>query len=665
MRKRIFMIILIATSVFIAGMTTVSADTVIGHTIRVGGDNRRPPYQYINDNGIYKGFSIDIMNAIAIEMLFDIEFKPMPWYEVIPYLKKGHIDIVLGMPDSYNINNSYILSDPYLTISDAIFVRYDNNYIVDLEDLSSVRVAVQKDNYPPELLRYVESDKLHYVDNQQQGILLLMMGKIDAFVGDRLVGMYTIQKWKQTDFIKIVGAPIQTAEHCFMMQSENEDIIKLINTGLASIKKNGTYEKIYNKWFGEIIQTPAEIRREITKNALAFLGIGVLVFLVVLRMNQLLKREIKKRTWELEEANNQLIAKNERIIKEDIYKKQILNSLFSAMITLEQDGTVGFCNTKARDLLKLVDEGEIEGKSVYRTGLDKFIDFQHVKDVLENRTSFINNESKLDIQNEEKVFRYYVNRLTDTKRELGGVLISIKDITEEKKMLQYLYHKDKMSSLGQLMANIAHEIRNPLMSIKTFTDLMPEKINSERFRQKFLEYVPRELDRINNLINDLLDYARPQVTHKEEFSLYYLIKEVLGLFETKFRKERVELDVSIQKDIIIYGNRKQIKQVLINLILNSMDAMKKAPKLSLSTETVDGKCVLSVCDNGIGIPKQYIDKVKEPFFTLKKDGVGLGLSICYEFIRENGGEIQIESEENVGTCIKITLPARKGEKVYE
>jgi len=645
--------------------SSVMADTSVDKAIRVGGDNHRPPYQYINDNGIYKGFSIDIMNSIAIEMLFDAEFRPMPWYEVTSSLEKGEIDVILGMAKSTYFSSIYEFSDPYMDISDAIFVRYDNNYIIDLEDLSSLRVAVQKDNYPQELLNYVDKASLNYVDNQQQGILLLMMGTIDAFVGDKLVGMYTIQKWKQTNFIKIVGAPIQAVEYCFVAKTENEKLIKLINKGLVSIKSNGTYEKIYNKWFGEIIQTPAEIDKEITQKVLIVIGIGIIIFIFILRINQLLKKEIKKRTWELEETNNKLIETNEKIIKEDIYKKQILNSLFSAMITLEQDGTVGFCNTNAKKLLQLVGSEEIEGKSIYETSLDKFIDFQHVRDVLGNEISFINSESELETPYGERIFRYYVNRLIDTKEELGGVIISIKDITEEKKMQKSLHHKDKMCSLGQLMANIAHEIRNPLMSIKTFTELLPEKISNDKFRRRFLEYVPQELDRINYLVTDLLDYARPQVTRKEKFYLNQLVDEVLGLFNTKINKEKVMLSIDISDDTRVYGDRNQIKQVLINLILNSIDAMNKNPQLKIYSKLYNSTCTLSICDNGIGIPKQYINHVMDPFFTLKKNGTGLGLSICYEFIMENSGEIYIESEENVGSCVSITLPTEKEGKIYE
>src|SRR5690554_4306238 len=133
-------IFFIVTILSLISVSTVYATTTVDYTIKVGGDNHRPPYQYINDNGIYKGFSIDIMNAIAIEMLFDVEFKPMPWYEVISSLQKGEIDIVLGMTDSHHLNKTYRLSDSYLNISDAIFVRYDNKYIIDLEDLSAVRV---------------------------------------------------------------------------------------------------------------------------------------------------------------------------------------------------------------------------------------------------------------------------------------------------------------------------------------------------------------------------------------------------------------------------------------------------------------------------------------------------------------------------------------------
>lgn len=660
MGKRYVFILCIIIIIFSLNVSHVIANPNLNRAIRIGGDNHLPPYQYINDNGIYKGFSVDIMNAIAIEMGLDIELHPMPWYLITSSMHKGEIDAILGMtrPDYYK--NKYLFSNPYITMSSGIFARYDNKHVVDLEDLSSVRVAVQKDNCPQEILKYVDQKALTYVDNQQQGILLLMMGKVDAFVGDRLVGMYTIQKWKQTNFIKIVGEPIAVTEYCFVTNKENTQLIHLLNTGLEKIRDNGTYEKIYNKWFGEIIRTPEEIRKEIFNKVLIVLGAAAAVFIIIIRLNQLLKREIRKRTRELAEANKQLIENNEKIRKEYLYKKQVLDSIYSGLLTLEQDGLINFCNTNARKFLQEINCEEIVGKNIYETSMDKLINFKHVEGALVNGAAYIDREKEITVNQEERVIRYYVYPLKGTREEPSGAIISFRDVTNEKRMQKSLIQKDKMSALGQLVATIAHEIRNPLMAIKTFTDILPDKIDNERFRERFLKYVPRELERIQCLVVDLLEYARPRKAVKEQFQLKELINEIITLFRNKFREHSVELIIAIPDGVNICADRQQIKQVLINLILNSMEATKANGTINISAQVQREKCVITISDNGEGIPKHFIHQVMNPFFTLKRNGTGLGLSICYELVKENGGEIHITSSEKKGTTIDITLPMPKG-----
>lgn len=661
MTKKLFISLIIILIIFNITVFQINGEPLINKSIRIGGDNHAPPYQYLNDNGIYKGFSVDIMNAVAIEMGLDIEFKPMPWYQLQSSIQKSEIDVILGMANSPYLESICQLSDPYINISNAIFVRYDNNHIVNLEDLSYVRVAVQKDNCPQEVLNHVDPESLIFVENQQQGILLLMMDKADVFVGDKLIGLYTIQKWKQTNFIKIVGEPIHEMGYSFAVKPEDQEYIELFDIGLNNIKKNGIYGKIYNKWFGELIKTPSEVRSELIKKVIIVLVFILGLFLIVLRMNQLLKIQVKKRTSDLAEANNQLLEYNEQIIKQDLFKKQILNSLFSSMITLENDGIISFYNINAKKLLNTVESKGVLGKSIYDTCLGKFIDFQHVRDVLENNISFCQHEKKVIINQVERIYSYYVNSLIDSHGELGGAIISIKDVTEEKRMQKSLLHKDKMSALGRVVAVMAHEIRNPLTAINTFTELLPEKIDNEKFRDRFLEYVPKELDRINYLVTDLLEYARPSMARKEKFILKYLVDEVIGLYKEEFNEKKIKIKIDIPCDIKVFCDRQQIKQVLVNLILNSIDAVNKNPCLSISATLNVSKCIIKVCDNGAGIPNKYIKKVMEPFFTLKKTGTGLGLSICYEYIKENDGEIYIESKENTGTCVSIMIPAEKGD----
>ncbi|KJS88352.1 MAG: hypothetical protein JM58_00840 [Peptococcaceae bacterium BICA1-8] len=661
--KNVSMLFLIYLLLFHYFLSPLSAEPIIPHSIKVGGDNHLPPYMYVNDNGIYKGFSVDIIQSIAIELGLDLELHPMPWYLIPSSMDKGEIVVILGMNQSNSFSDLYNYSEPYLTISEGIFIRQDNNYIVNLEDLASARVAVQKGNIPGSLLKYIDKDALVYVDNQQQGILLLMMGRIDAFVGNRTVGLYTLQKWKQTNFIKLVGVPIEPVKYSFAFKKDEQKLLALFNEGLKGIKANGTYEKIYNKWFGEIIQTPKEIWQDIVYKIIGGLFIIFVIFLIVLRGNQLLKKEIKKRTLELAEANETLKQQNLKILKEHHLKEQILDSIISGVITIEKNGMISFINNKAKNTLQFFDEiSEMEGLHYSKTSIKKFIEEKYVIQALKEGKPHINNEKSVEINEEEVIIKYSIYPLKDPGEEASGAIISFRDITQEKKLQENLIRKDKMQSLGQLVAVIAHEIRNPLMAIKTFIDLIPNKIENKRFQHKLIQYVPAELDRLNQLVTHLLEYAKPRPSEKAEFKIKTLLNELLVLFNKKLKERNINLVIEADEDALVFADKQQLKQILINLILNSIQAFQKEGFLKIAIHENEKGCTIEVTDNGCGIPKTYLNKVTDPFFTLKEDGSGLGLSICYQLIKEHGGDISIFSKEKEGTTVYLFLPFNKGRR---
>lgn len=660
MKDKILKLILWSFLIFIGCSQSLYADQIIQRSIKVGGDNHLPPYEYINDNGIYKGFNVDIMRAVAIQVGLDIELKPMPWYMLPIAMDNGEIEAIQGINASQQYDDLYDFSIPYLTTSRGIFVRQNNNYIANLEDLSCVRVAVQKGNVPNKVLKYVDRDTLIYVDNQQQGILLLMMGNIDAFVGNRLVGSYTIQKWRQTNFIKIVGEPIEPAQYAVAVKKGNQELLNLFNSGLKEIKDNGTYEKIYNKWFGEIIQTPAEMWRSIVKKILWGSTIILGAFLLILRGNQVLKTEVKKRTAELDEANKQLLEKNQRIEKDDKLKEQILESVFHGIITLEEEGVIHFANTQAKFWLEHLGEGEIIGKQAKETPVRKIIDSAHLGQVFMSGNSLLNQEKLIVLNDEKKVFGYSIYPLKYHHNELSGAIISFRDITRDKIIQDTLIRKDKMQSLGKLVATIAHEIRNPLMAIKTFVELIPTKWENEKFRQKLFRYVPQELERLNSLVTSLLEYAKPRQACKEELKINEMLTEVLTLFESKLKENNIELLTNVPGVIIVYADRQQLKQILINLILNAVQSMEGKGILEVNVIPKEKETYIEIKDTGAGIAAKFLGRVMDPFFTLKEDGTGLGLSISYQLIKEHGGEIYINSKENEGTIVSVVLPNKKG-----
>ncbi|PAB59605.1 transporter substrate-binding domain-containing protein [Anaeromicrobium sediminis] len=630
------------------------ADSQVEKTIKVAGDNHLPPYHYVNDNGIYKGFSVDIIRAIAIEKELDIELYPMPFYSI---MDNHNIDMILGIEREKEYPNIYEFSSPYLEISNCIFVKKNNKFIADIEDLASVKVGIQRGNIPKELKQYIREDSVEYVENQQQGILLLMMGKIDAFVGNRITGLYTIQKFKQTNFIKIVGKPIAPIKYSFAFKKGNHDLVKTINEGLEEIKNDGIYDKIYNKWFGEIIQTPLEIKMNIFKRIFWALIIVMIIVFVVLRANQILKREVMKKTEELVKLNNSLLESNKKIEKEYILRQQIFNSVYHGIVTINKDGIINFVNLKAEEI---IGENSTLNKNINDTNIMKIISKIELENVLVLGRTYLNKEKTIHINNERIVLRYSVYSLNDENDKCIGAVITLVDITKEKKIQEKLIQKDKMHVLGEFMAMVAHEIRNPLASIKTFIDLIPEKLENKKFRERLLYYVPLELDRMNGLVTDLLDYVSLKKMDKMEVDIGKLILEVLVLFENKIEKNSISVISKIEENVTIYADRKQIKQVIINLILNSIQAMnKKEGKIEVLCYSTPLCCIVKIIDNGVGIKKEKLSRVIEPFFTDKEKGTGLGLAICYEIIKEHGGQFEIISEVGKGTEVALTFPNRQ------
>jgi two-component system sporulation sensor kinase A len=236
--------------------------------------------------------------------------------------------------------------------------------------------------------------------------------------------------------------------------------------------------------------------------------------------------------------------------------------------------------------------------------------------------------------------------------------IILKDITNKKETEKMLQKAEKLTIVGQLAAGIAHEIRNPLTAIKGFTQLL-----SNMGHRDYTEVILTELDRIEKIVSDLLVLAKPQVSHLEEINLEELIEGVVTLLKTQAIMYNIDIISDIRlKDPLIEAEADQIKQVLINLIKNAIEAMPDGGIVTIEAEW-NYSCdyvVIRIVDEGVGIPKDQISRLGEPFFSTKEKGTGLGLMICQRIIKNHKGSLEIESEVNKGTTFTIRLPRKIG-----
>jgi signal transduction histidine kinase len=231
-----------------------------------------------------------------------------------------------------------------------------------------------------------------------------------------------------------------------------------------------------------------------------------------------------------------------------------------------------------------------------------------------------------------------------------------------------LRRADRLSSLGLLTAGLAHEIRNPLVAIRTFTQLLPERYNDADFREGFQGLALKEVDRICGLINDLLSFARPSRPNVAEENMNDVVDGIARILETEAKEKGIEITRDFGTGLPrVWIDREQMKQVFMNLILNAIQAMREGGSIYLSTRLTprndsghSGPFVqVEVRDTGVGIPSENLDHIFDPFFTSKDEGSGLGLSISHQIVQEHGGYVTVESKIGVGTTFCINLPIGK------
>ncbi|MES9736990.1 transporter substrate-binding domain-containing protein [Peribacillus frigoritolerans] len=622
--------------------------------IRVAGDNNFPPFEYLSDSGVYTGFNVDIMNAISIETGIRFEYYPMPWNEAVQAMRSGKVDAIQGMKYNQEREEIYDFSAPYFTSSQGIFVLKDNMYIRKIEDLKGRKVAVQKGDVASGLLSKVDGLQLVETNNQQEAVQSLIDGKVDAFIGNRITGQYFLQKNEQQSLIKIVGEPLDTTNYAVAVMPKNKELLTLFNQAISQIKKDGTYEKIEKKWFGEYILPNTQRLRK----TLLYLEIGlILTFIVIsfiLWWNLSLKREVAKRTEQIEHVNKDLEEKM-LLLEENInFQQQVLNSTYSSLITLNQQGLVSMINVRAMEYLGV--DGNVVGKRFQDLPTARFIPEKEIKAALEKKRVFLQKETVWShYAGKKRHITYSMYPIQTIGGESVGAVLNFFDSTEQKQLERKVAQDDRLRSLGQLVAGIAHEIRNPLTSILTYTQLLPKKFASADFRTFFSEQVTSEITRLNTLINDLLDYARPKKSEPVTFSLNEAMAGIELLLKPKIKEKNLGIVREFAGDIQATADTQQIKQVLVNVILNAIQASNTGGTLIFRAYYRDVFTVVEIEDAGIGISEEDIDKIFEPFYTRKPNGVGLGLSITYQLVKENDGIIETRSEVGKGTVVTICL----------
>ncbi|WP_066062927.1 ATP-binding protein [Neobacillus soli] len=339
---------------------------------------------------------------------------------------------------------------------------------------------------------------------------------------------------------------------------------------------------------------------------------------------------------------------------EDSYK-QLLDSL-PEPVYISRDHKILYLNHAAACMIGAANKMDIVGKSIFDFIIPEYEDrllerFKQIKKEKRPVNTIEYKAKRLD----GSTFFFEVSSLFILFGGNEAVLSIGKDITVRKEHTERLIQKsEKLALLGQMAAGIAHEIRNPLTSIKGFIQLL----RSNQRKEEYFEIVLSELDRINTIVGEFLVLSKPTAVVFREQDIKVLIKDVVTLINTQSILNNVQIFVELDRDLpMISCEENQLKQVFLNLLKNAIEAMPMGGNIDVMVkEKEEGKISIQIIDQGVGIPKERISTLGEPFYTTKEKGTGLGLMTCYKIIESHKGELTIQSKENEGTTIEVILP---------
>ena len=400
---------------------------------------------------------------------------------------------------------------------------------------------------------------------------------------------------------------------------------------------------------------------------------------------------------ELLRTTERLKEKSKKIEKLTELQDRILHSMPTGILSIDDRMRINFINPAGENILSLLSRDAV-GKSLYEvfpalmpffTKIDseEISEEGHERDETRlsatgsafHRAIFLKTKSEkvrlqqvveVDKGSHRKVLRGDVadidpdagmGGLLDPKATSGKVLL-FQDVTRVWNLEEKLKQHEKLAAVGQLAAGIAHEIRNPLASMSASIEMLKTSVPESALNvenHKLMEIAIREIDRLNELITEFLDFVKPENFTMSEVDLKSLVSEVLSSVKaSKDEKFRIEIREKLESGIVAQANGEKIKQVLWNLVVNAIQAMTKDGVIEVGCSRLDDQTVaLWVEDTGAGMTAEVLAHLYEPFFTTKAKGTGLGLATAYRIVEAHQGQIRVQSSPNVGTRFEVVLQA--------
>jgi PAS domain S-box-containing protein len=372
---------------------------------------------------------------------------------------------------------------------------------------------------------------------------------------------------------------------------------------------------------------------------------------------------------EIVEKYNTLIDRYKQLEKVYEFHRGIIQNISSGILTTDMKGKITFINRAALESLGYV-HSDIQEKEISILFVNSQEGEKVMHDALKRGVEYESKETHLLTKDKKIItvgFSITPLKIPESKENYGLIFI-FRNIDYIASLRRQIERMDRLATLGELSAGIAHEIRNPLAGIKTSAQVLEESFSPGDFRSQLISRIVKEIDRSNELLKRFFHFAKPSKPKQDFYNIEMIVDGVYLLMANRLKKYNIKFNTKFADNTPqVYIDESQIEQVVLNLFLNALEAMKNGGELTIETGVEDQANLsrfqkneqavyVRVTDTGIGIPKDKLEKVFNPFYTSKSDGVGLGLSISSRLLEENGGKIELHSKEGKGCSFIVFLP---------
>ena len=339
------------------------------------------------------------------------------------------------------------------------------------------------------------------------------------------------------------------------------------------------------------------------------------------------------------------------------FASEMVANLPEGIIVTGQEGNITFINSIAHEMLGLKQQ-EIHGQKTEDILPEEL--HQLAQENSGGRKTVDKELSLTDANRKELSIAATVTEILSEDGDFVGTMYILHDLTQIKSLQEAVQKQEKMAAIGNLAAGVAHEVRNPLSSIKGYATYFGSLFEEGSDKKKAADVMTAEVERLNRVISELLEIARPSDIKPKKTDISFLLKSSLRLIQQEAEAEGVEIKTTVAAKIPpLYLDPDRITQALINLYINALQAMPEGGILTISASEEGSGVVITVADTGFGITDDKTSKIFDPYYTTKNTGTGLGLAVVQKVVEAHGGSVAVKSAENKGTEFIITLPRDK------